>query len=216
MSDFGCQRARHQLVVRGLIFYLIFVFTFLKHQPGTGERAVQHDVDFVESQPVFYQPVKRLKAGAGVAGEEVDHLAVAPGAVFRHQVHRHVEVAERHQRLDVVLFALLKYRAVKGYALFVRQRFVTVRVEAAPGDRGAEHRKAHLRHQGDIFFIAMVKINRLVARVKLVVTQRKTLFLAELHRQTIGAVGDHIDRRQSFAAFTVSTFTLVSGKRAAP
>ena len=62
----------------------------------------------------------------------------------------------------------------------------------------------------------MVKINRLVARVKLIVTQRKTLFLTDLHRQAVRAVGDHIDRRQSFAAFTVSTFTLVGGKRAAP
>ena len=125
-------------------------------------------------------------------------------------------MAERYQRLDVVLFALLEHRAIEGNALFVRQRFVAVRVEAAPGNGGAEHRKAHLRHQGNVFFIAMVKINRFVARVELVVTQRKTLFLTELHRQAIRAVGDHIDRRQSFAAFTVSTFTLVGGKRAAP
>ena len=62
----------------------------------------------------------------------------------------------------------------------------------------------------------MVKINRLVARVKFVVTQRKPFFLADFYRQTVCAVGDHIDRRQSFAAFTVSTFTLVGGKRAAP
>ena len=216
VGNFGRQRARHQLVVRGLVFHLVFVFAFLKHQSRAGKRAVQHDVDFVEGQPVFHQPVKLFEAGAGVAGEEIDHLAVAPGAVLRHQVHRHVKVAEGHQRLDVVLFALLEHRAVKGNAFFVRQRLVAVRIEAAPGDRGAEHRKAHLRHQGDVLFIAMVKINRLVARVELVVTQRETLFLTELHRQAVRAVGDHIDRRQSFAAFTVSTFTLVGGKRAAP
>ena len=216
MGDFGRQRACHQLVVRGLVFHLVFVFTFLKHQPRAGERAVQHDVDFVEGQPVFHQPVKLFKAGAGVAGEEIHHLAVAPGSVLRYQVHRHVEVAEGHQRLDVVLFALFKHCAVEGNALFIGQWFVAVRVEAAPGNRGAEHRKAHLRHQGDVFFIAMVKINRLVARVELVVTQRKTLFLTELYRQAIRAVGDHIDRGQSLAAFTVSPFTLVGGKRAAP
>ena len=216
VGNFGRQRARHQLVVRGLVFHLVFVFAFLKHQSRPGERAVQHDVDFVEGKPVFHQPVKFFKAGAGVAGEEIDHLAVAPGAVLRHQVHRHVKVAEGHQRLDVVLFALLEHRAVKGNAFFVRQRLVAVRIEAAPGDRGAEHRKAHLRHQGDVLFIAMVKINRLVARVELVVTQRETLFLTELHCQAIRAVGDHIDRRQPFAAFTVSPFALVGGKRAAP
>ncbi|CZY57830.1 Uncharacterised protein [Enterobacter hormaechei] len=216
VGNFGRQRARHQLVVRGLVFHLIFVFPFLKHQPRAGERAVQHDVDFVEGQPVFHQPVKRLEAGAGVAGKEIHHLTVAPGAVLRHQVHRHVEVAERDQRLDVVLFALLEHRAVEGNAFLIRQRFVAVRVEAAPGNRGAEHRKAHLRHQGDVFFVAMVKINRLVARVEFVVPQRKPFFLADLYRQTVCAVGDHVDRRQSFAAFTVSPFTLVGGKRAAP
>ncbi len=46
---------------------------------------MQHDVDFVEGQPVFHQPVKRLEAGAGVAGEEIHHLTVAPGAVLRDQ-----------------------------------------------------------------------------------------------------------------------------------
>ena len=216
VGNFGRQRARHQLVVRGLVFHLIFVFTFLKHQPRAGERAMQHDVDFVEGQPVFHQPVKFFKAGVGVAGEEIHHLTVAPGAVLRHQVHRHVEVAEGHQRLDVVLFALLEHRAVEGNAFLIRQRFVAVRVEAAPGNRGAEHRKAHLRHQGDVFFVAMVKINRLVARVEFVVPQRKPFFLADFYRQTVCAVGDHIDRGQSFAAFTVSPFTLVGGKRAAP
>ena len=216
VGDFGRQRACDQLVVRGLVFHLIFVFTFFEHQPRAGERAVQHDVDLVEGEPVFHQTVKFFETGAGVAGEEIHHLAVAPGAILRHQMHRHIEVAQGDQRLNVVLFALFKHRAIKGNALFVRQRFVAVRVEAAPGNRGAEHRKAHLRHQGDVFFVAMVKINRLVARVKLVVTQRKTLFLTKLHRQAVCAVRDHVDRSQPFAAFTVSAFALVGGKRAAP
>ena len=63
---------------------------------------MQHDVDFVEGQPVFHQPVKFLEAGAGVAGEEIDHLTVAPEP-YSVTVHRHVEVAKRYQRLNVVL-----------------------------------------------------------------------------------------------------------------
>ncbi|MNP54299.1 hypothetical protein D3C76_1488440 [compost metagenome] len=62
----------------------------------------------------------------------------------------------------------------------------------------------------------MVKINRLVAWVKLVVAKRKTFFLADLYRHTVRAVGNHIDGGQPFAAFTVSAFTLVGGQCAAP
>ncbi|MNY59965.1 hypothetical protein D3C86_1964670 [compost metagenome] len=62
----------------------------------------------------------------------------------------------------------------------------------------------------------MVKINRLVARIKFVLAQRKTFFLTDLHRQAIGAVGDHIDRGQPFPALAVRAFTLVGGQCAAP
>ncbi|AEW74961.1 hypothetical protein EcWSU1_03533 [Enterobacter ludwigii] len=216
MGDFGRQGACHQFVMRGLIFHLIFVLTLFKHQTRAGERAVQHDIDFVEGEPVLHQTVKFFETGTGIAGEEIDHLAVAPGSILRDQMHRYVEMAQGDQRFDVVFFALFEHCAVEGNPLFIGQWLIAVRIEAAPGNRGTKYRKAHLRHQGDVFFVAMVKINRLVARVKLVVTQRKTFFLTDLHRQTIRAVGDHIDRRQSFAAFTVSPFTLVGGKRAAP
>ncbi|MNL77674.1 hypothetical protein D3C87_2039080 [compost metagenome] len=78
MGDFGRQRACDQPVVRGLVFHLIFVFTLFKHQPGTGERAVEHDVDFVEGEPVFHQTVKLFKTGTGITGEEIDHFTVTP------------------------------------------------------------------------------------------------------------------------------------------
>ena len=64
---------------------------------------MQHDVDLVEGEPVFHQTVKFFETGAGVAGEEIHHLAVARGAILRHQMHRHIEVAQGDQRLNVVL-----------------------------------------------------------------------------------------------------------------
>ncbi len=39
---------------------------------------MEHDVDFVEGEPVFHQPVEGFKAGAGVAGKELHHFTIAP------------------------------------------------------------------------------------------------------------------------------------------
>ena len=55
---------------------------------------------------------------------------------------------------------------------------VAAREQSAPGDGGAKDAEPHLGHQGNIFFIAMVKIDRLMAGVKFVFTQRKALLQA--------------------------------------
>ena len=200
----------------GLVFHLLLIFPLFKHQTGAGERAVQHDVDFIEGKPVFHQAIKSFKAGAGVAGEELHHFSIAPGAVLGDQVHRHVEMAQRHQRLDAVLFALLEQRAIKGDPFRVRFQLIALRKQTAPGDRGAEDAKAHLCHQSDIFFITMIKIDRLVARVELIVAQREAFLLPQLDRQAVRAVGNHIDGGQPFAALQICPFGLVGGQCAAP
>ena len=163
-------------MVRGLILHLILILTRFECQSRAGKRAVQQNVDLIEGEPVFHQPVERLEAGARIAGEEIDHFAVAPRAILHDQMHRHVKMTQRNQRLDTVLLALLEQAAVKSDALRVGLAFVAARVEAAPGDRGAEHRKAHLRHQCDILFVAVIKIDRLMARIVFVFAQRKALF----------------------------------------
>lgn len=211
MGDARRQRAGHQFVVRGLVFHMFGVFVRFKHQPRAGERAVQQDVDLVEGQPVFHQPVEGFEAGAGVASEELHHLAVAPGAVFGHQVHRHVEVAQGHQRLDAVLAALFEQAVVEGDALGVGRQLVAVGVNPAPGDGGAEHGKAHLRHQRDVVAVAVVEIDGVVAGVKLVVAQVKALLQPEFDRHAVGAVRDHIDGGQPFAALAIAAFRLVGG-----
>ena len=200
----------------GLVFHLLLIFPLFKHQTGAGERAMQHDVDFIEGKPVFHQTIKGFKAGAGVAGEELHHFSIAPGAVLGDQVHRHVEMAQRHQRLDAVLFALLEQRAIKGDPFRIRFQLIALRKQTAPGDRGAEDAKAHLRHQGDILFIAMIKIDGLMARGKFIVTQLKTLLQPELYRHAVRAMGQRIHGGQPFAAFPVCPFRLVGGQCAAP
>ena len=120
--------------MRGLIFHLILIFPFFKHQTRAGERAMQHNVDFIEGKPVFHQTIKCYKASPGVAAEKLHQLAVTPGAIFGDQMHRHIEVAQRDQRFDTVLFTLFKYRAIKSNALLVGRQFIALREEAAPGN----------------------------------------------------------------------------------
>ncbi|SAJ04429.1 Uncharacterised protein [Klebsiella aerogenes] len=177
---------------------------------------MQHNVDFIEGEPVFHQSVKRFKTGARIVAEKIDHLPVTPGAIFRHQMHRYIKVAQGDQRFDPVLSALLEHRTVESDTFRVWLLFITARKQAAPGDRGAEDAKPHLRHQGDILFIAMVKIDRHVAWVEFIFAKRKALLLAQLHRQAMGAVRNSINGRQPFAAFKISAFRLVGGQSAAP
>ncbi len=67
---------------------------------------------------------------------------------------------QRHQRGDVVLRHLVEQLVVEREAGFVRLGFVAVGVDAGPGDRDSQAVKTHLGKQGDIFRIAMVKIDR--------------------------------------------------------
>ncbi len=177
---------------------------------------MQHNVDFVERQPVFHQPIKSLEAGTGVAGKELNHFAVTPGAVLGDQMHRHIEVTQRDQRFNTVFFTLGKYRPVKRDTLCIRRQLIAVGVETAPGNGSTKNRKPHFRHQRDILFVAMIKIDRLMAGIKFVIPQRKALFLTQLDGHPMCAVGDHIDGSQSFAAFPVCPFRLVGGQCAAP
>ena len=50
------------------------------------------------------------------------------------QMHRHIEVAQRDQRFDTVLFTLFKDRTVKSNALLIGRDFIALRKETAPGN----------------------------------------------------------------------------------
>lgn len=52
-----------------------------------------------------------------------------------------------------------------------------------------ENRKPHFRHQRNIFFIAMIKVDRLMAGIKFVIPQCKALFLTQLDGHAVCAVG---------------------------
>ena len=89
--------------------------------------------------------------------KEVDQLTVAPAAVFRDQVERHLEVGKRNNRFDAVLQALVEQIVIEFQAGFVRlssSPFGKIRVH----DGGTEAFEPHLGKEFDVFLIAVVKI----------------------------------------------------------
>ena len=122
-------------------------------------------VDFVEGHPVFDLVFVALEDHFREAYKEIDHFTVGPAAVLLHQVQRHFEVGEGDHRFDVVFQQLIEHVVVKLQPFFVWLRFVTVREDTRPGNRGAETLEAHLGKQLDVFLVMAVEINRFMVGI---------------------------------------------------
>ena len=157
MTGFDRQRAGHQLVVNRLIH---LAFAAAGRQADAGHRGMQRHIDFVKGQPQFDLIFIAAEHRPGVALKEANHLPAAPAAIVFYQRPWHFIMRQRHQRGDVVLRHLVEQLVVEREAGFVRLGVVAVGVDAGPGDRDSQAVKAHLGKQGDIFRIAMVKIDR--------------------------------------------------------
>ena len=225
MCRLDCQGARHKLVMERLIAALLIVPL---HRLGVVERRVvlgrqdaaahhvakgcAQAVDLVEGDPQLDQAAELLKTGAGIALKEGDELSARPTAVLFGQGKRQLVVAERHERLDTVLAALLEHTAVKvdtgliGLGLFARGK------DATPVDGHAQTLEAHLAKKGDVFFVMMIEIDSFVAGIVLVLVHRRGDHTRRVH----GAALDHVGHREALATLEVAALTLVGGKCAAP
>ena len=198
--------------------------------------AVRDAVDLVEGQPVFDFAFIALENGFAVTQIAVDRPAVSPRVPRMGQSERRLIVGDGDQRLDAVLFALVKNCIIESKAFFVGGLFHAGREDSRPGDRKTEALEAHLAHQRDVLFVVMIKIGCFVIGVKVFVKLSKMCALgqvvdAEHGRGLFGAVGknigqytggifgaagqDIIDRGAS-AAFVPAAFVLVGSSRAAP
>ena len=157
MTGFDRQSAGHQLVMNGLIH---LAFAAAGRQADAGQRGMQRHIDFVKGQPQFDFVFITAEHRPGVALKEANHLPAAPAAVIFHQRPWHFIMRQRHQRSDVVLRHLVEQFVVEGESGFVRLGVVAVGVNSRPGDGDPQAVKAHLSEQGDIFRVAMVKIDR--------------------------------------------------------
>ena len=131
-----------------------------RHDAAREQRLVQHGVDLVERQPVFYFiPIAR-KDRAHVPLVEVDEVVAHPAIVCFRKVKRRLIVRDRDERLDAMSQTLIKEIVVELQSRLVRLRIVSVRIDAAPRNRRAEHLEPHLGKEGDVLPIPMVKVDR--------------------------------------------------------
>ncbi len=204
------QGTGHQLIVRRLEHHRLAIFSRRIFQPGVGKRRkvfveVGLVVDLVKGHPVLHFMLVALKNDLREANKEVDQLTVAPAAVFRHQVERHLEVGKRDHRLDAVLQALVKKIVIEFESRFVRLQLVAFREDTRPGDGGAEAFEPHLGKEFDVFFIAVIKVDGFVVWVIFPLQHA----VGDFTRYPVGACRHDIGNAHALAALFPAAFELV-------
>ena len=219
--------AGHQLVVQGLIAGLQHLI--LGHAAGDdaggGERVTDHAVHLVEGEPVLDLILVALKARMAELCKAVDHAAIHPAIVLGGQCQRHFVVAQRDQRLDAVLVHLSEQVAVELQALFVRLCFLAGGEDAGPCNGNAQHGKAHLGKQLQVFFVMMVEVDAaalgIIGIIRVghggsnVCVVHGNMGLVILH-VGVGLVGGNIGHAGAFAIHVPCALYLVRGNSAAP
>ena len=122
-------------------------------------------VDLIEGDPVFDHPLVPAEQHLGKAEEQVDAAAVRPAVHLGHQLQRQFVVEQGDQRLDAMLFQLGKHIVIKAQAGLVWLGLQPGGKDARPVDRHAVDLEPHLGKQGDVLFIVVVKIHRVMAGV---------------------------------------------------
>ena len=121
-----------------------------------------------------------------------------------------------HQGLDAVLMTFVKHVLIKLQAGLVGLLIEAVGVNTAPGNAQAVALKAHLREQGDVLLVVMVKINGLMAGILISLLALQHSSGAVHHRPALRAGGDQVHIGQTSAVHVVSALALIGGRRAAP
>ena len=207
MPDLDCACRGDELMMARLIEIRQRQPLLRRHDAAREQRLVQHGVDLIERQPVFYFiPIAR-KDRAHIAFVEVDEVVAHPAIVCFREVERRLVVRDRDERLDAVSQALVKEIVVELQPRLVRLCIVPVRIDAAPRNRRAQHLKPHLGKESDVLPIPMVKVNR---RELQVVCGRCC------RRRPHDAMRHDVLNVESLAVRMVCALALICGDRPAP
>ena len=133
----------------------------------TRDQILDHEghVDLIEGEPVFDQTFVLPEERLSIAVKQLDQPAVLPAAKRFFQIQRHIVMLDGDQRLDAVLLQFQKYVPVKIQTSLIGRFLHAVGVNARPGDGHAEHLEPHLRKEGNVLLVVMVKINGFVVGV---------------------------------------------------
>ena len=195
---------------------------------------VDRIVDLIEGQPVLYEAFEFGKAGSRKLHEKINQLPVLPVSERLFEIQRRIKMPDRHQRFDPILPQFLKYTSVECNPLRIRFFFKTCRIQPAPADRHPEYLESHLGKQCDVFLIAMIEINAVMVRVKILIQYGIMRPFRQLLKSCQGSVvsvfvnigdlscfrggsaGSNICKRRASSVNIPGTFDLIGSGRAAP
>ena len=200
----------------GLIFDLKLIFSLFEGNACSHKGQMHQHIDLIKGHPVAHLSFKPLKDRAAVAQIGVDKAAAPPGTVFLLQMQRHVKVADCHNRLDMKPQHFIDYIFVEFQSFLVGRVLFAGRENPGPGKGKAAAFKAHFRHQGDIFFPAVIHIDGFPCGEIGILRKLPVIHMALHHCQAVFAPWDHIHRSRPFPSFHISAFTLIGSRSAAP
>ena len=205
-----------QLVVGGLVHELFCIFPAVQEDAAFLQDMVLDRigliVDLVKCHPIRDFILVALEAYSREMDEHIDRLSVQEPVVFFDDCPGQFKMAQRDKRLDVVLPKLIEQVIIEFESFFIRLCLVASGENSGPGNRGTESFEAHLGKQGNVFFIVVIKISRFVVRI---ILSRKNA-VCDPARLVRSADSHDIRNRNSFSAYIISAFNLMSGSSSAP
>ncbi len=148
----------------------------------------------------------------GIGHKQIHHFPAAKTTIFHRQIPGHVKMVQRDHRLYPIFMAFLKNRLIESKPLFIGFLFLPLREYPGPAYAHPVTLKPHFTKQTDILFIIMIKVYRFMAWVK-------SAFINFAPKQAwliYAAPRNHILNRQPFPPVQISSFALVSRRRASP
>lgn len=107
------------------------VFLFC-HIFDTVEVPVLQNVDLVRCLPVMNEPFKSAETGLRKSGKSINGLSIQPAIIMIRQLKRHVEMIQRHHRLNAIFLQFQKNISVEFNPLFIGNLFCSCGKEAGP------------------------------------------------------------------------------------
>ncbi|CQR23186.1 Uncharacterised protein [Yersinia enterocolitica] len=99
------------------------------------------------------------KDRARITFEETDHFPIPPTPIVFDQRIGDFIVRKRNQRLNAVFLHFVEQAIVKCQPCLIRCFFIAIGEDTRPSNRRSQAFEPHFGKQGDILWIAMVKID---------------------------------------------------------
>ena len=216
VSQLRSQSRCHQLVVSGLVLHLHLIFSLFDGDSCPHEGKMHQHIDLIKSHPVTHFSVEALKDHFTVAQIRIDQSSAFPGTVFLLQMQRHIKMADGNHRLNAIAKQFINHILIKPESFLIGFCFFSCWENPGPGKRKPITLKAHLCHQGNIFFPVMIHIDRLMRRKIRILRKRSVIQFSPHHSSAVFPPWNHIYGSQAFSAFQVSALTLICSRSAAP